>query len=705
MREFKSLNPEELPVAFDVGIYGEEPIIRVEESKRRITIHYTFPGFYLSDDSHYVEGEKIPFEQVNIAKTGFLIESGKPSLPSFGRYVQIPFNCTYKVSVNPGKPVQFDNILVAPAQEYITDSPEDDIFEYDRTFYTASQNYPEKIVDVSGPFQIDGYNALLLHVRPLQYTPARKKLTGFSTITVTIDVFPKKLDEYPFTIPESRREAYGNLFLNPKRGIEERVTAEEGANITYSADPCGLEFLIIYHELFRKAAEKLATWKNMRGLRTETASLEKTGITVDAIKSYIRKKRKVQSSRLRYVLLFGDTDMIPADKIEGTLYGDINLTDYYYSTRKDPEDSNQYILPWLSVGRLPVRTAAEGMAVVEQIISYEKNPPEDPSYYKRMAFAAYFQDKRPRDGRAERAYMKTMEYIRERMVKLGFRVKQIYMSNNKDMKEYMDGTEVPEKVKNAVVDRKEAVDALISATSKGYLIIAHRDHGIPRGWSHPPFGTDNLDAVTGETPSIFYSINCLTGRLDIKSKKDSFAEKILKIKGGAPSLIAATRKSYPWLNDHLMIALFDAMWAGILDTFPGSTASYPLKYNRLGDVLNYGKTYLPVVMSGRPAHIKDHFEIYHCIGDPTLELWKSRPLKMKVRATLEEGYLDIVLHRCPQGSVITVWHENELLKRIEPSSTHVRVSLRDTELLLSEQISVCFWAPQYRFLKVAPSAE
>ncbi|MHC4624218.1 MAG: hypothetical protein ACYS4W_09985, partial [Planctomycetota bacterium] len=80
MREFKSLQPKTLPDGFDAEIHGEEPIVKVTESKGRIVVSYAFPGFYLSDETVDVEGTETAFKQVNIAATGFLGESGKPLL-------------------------------------------------------------------------------------------------------------------------------------------------------------------------------------------------------------------------------------------------------------------------------------------------------------------------------------------------------------------------------------------------------------------------------------------------------------------------------------------------------------------------------------------------------------------------------------------------------------------------------------------------
>lgn len=705
MREFKSLIPAGLPDSFDVEIHGEEPIVEIEESKEHIVISYIFPGFYLSDDGREVEGEWISFKQLNIARTGFLAESGKPLLPSFGRYVQIPFNCDFKFTVKKGEPVQFEDVLVLPSQEELTDDPEQEhVFEYDRELYARDELYPRDIVEVTGPFEIDGYNTLLVHVRPFQYNAAKRKLIGYSNIVITIDIFPKasETDEYPLIDPELNREAYGNFFLNPRRGVEERLEIEPG-RIVIPPIPRGPEFLIIYHATFEAAAEKLARWKNMRGLRTETVAVGTVGNTVNQIKTYIRNKRKQLFSRLRYVLLFGDVDMIPVETIPGGAFGS-NVTDYYYSTPKDPPGPNDYVMPWLAIGRIPLRAAEEGLAVVDQIITYEKNPPCDPEYYRRMTFGAYFQDDHPQDGRADRAYMKTLEGIRDHLITLGFDVERVYASNNPNPQAYIDGTPIPTEVKDSIINGNAATDMLISATAEGQLITGHRDHGNWDGWSHPAFNESHLEAITSEYPTIFYSVNCLTGKFDLTAPTESFAEMILRMKGGAPSLVAATRVSGTFRNDSLEKALFDAMWPGVLPTFPGSTASYAVRYNRLGDILNYAKSYLPVKHSGDSVGIKDHFEIYHVIGDPTLELWAAAPVIIAVRATISRNHLLIQLSVCPKGSVVTIWYRDKILKRIEPSSTYIKMPVRD--ILIPPLpagrylVSVCFKAPGHRFHQV-----
>lgn len=714
MRDFKSLNPKELPEGFDAQVHGEDPVIDVKESEGKIEVSFTFPGFYLSDDEISLEGTDVSFHQINIASTGFIAESGKPLLPSLGRYIQIPNRCKYKAAVKTGNKVKFENIFVTPAQTDVTDNPDEDHkLEFDNKFYDKDEFSPKEMVKITGPFEIDDYQALLVHVCPFQYNPVKKELIGYGNIIVNLDIILGKKDDPgkpPINDPEGNREAFGNLFVNPGRSIERRLELKPEAVGSYSISPFvkwGPEFQIIYYEDFKKAAEKLANWKNMRGLRTEIISINKVGNDKDKIKKYIRDKRKNFFSRLRYVLLLGDTDMIVSEEVHG------NITDFYYSTSSDAADS-QYVIPWISTGRIPVRTLAEATDVVDQIIAYEKTPPSDPDYYEHMSFAAFFQDN-DGDKKADiyRYYMKTMESIRTYMVSIGFNVERIYVTNSPQPQFYADNTPVPADVVASIVSEATATDMLKDAASEGRLLIGHRDHGSSDGWVHPAFRKVTLESITGSTPTPFFSLNCSTGRFDLPVPTESFAEKILRIKPTAPSLIAPTRDSNTFLNNDLMKALFDAMWGGVLPTFSASTASYSIKNNRLGDILNYAKTYLPLRISAYSivdsTTVQDHFEIFHVIGDPTLELWKEEPKRLKIIVTQKGKYLYIKLSSCPKGGVITIWWKEKLLKRIEPSSTTIRVALEELVVQpgpigfpVRSAAMVCFWAPGYRFIKVKP---
>jgi len=481
--------------------------------------------------------------------------------------------------------------------------------------------------------------------------------------------------------------------LNPRRRIVERVpvTRVPGPVVFRLRGP---EFVIIYDKSLKKAAEKLANWKNRKGLITEIVSINTVGKSVAKIKKYIRGRRSSLNSRLRYVLLLGDVAAIPSEEVAGA------TSDHYYYTKKDPADANDCLLPWVSGGRIPTSMLEEAMAVVNQIIKYERTPPCDPEYYRRMSFAAYFQD-HDNNGRAERAYMKTLEGIRDHMVSIGFDVQRVYVSSSANPQEYKDGTAVPQEVRDAIVSGSDATEMLISETSEGQLMIGHRDHGGVSGWSHPSFEKQHLQSILSSYPSIFFSINCLTGRFDA-NPTDSFAEDIMEMEGGAPSLIAATELSGTWRNDSLTKALFDSMWPGVISTFPGTTASYAIKHNRLGDILNYAKSYLLVAHTAG-WRVKNHFEIYHVVGDPTLQLWGQAPTALTLRAGIRRNTLNIRVYPAPAGGVVTIWYGKDQVKRITMTSSQISIPVSDLRLRPTplpqarRYLEVCVSAPGYRY--------
>lgn len=702
MTDFLSLIPSGLPEEFDLEMFSEKPVVSVEETKDQIEINYIFPGFTIGDNEQQMEDQTLPFKEVGISGAGFVSESGKPLLPSFGRFIQLPPGCDYKISSKKSKPVKFDDILITPAQEQATDqADETGEFEYDAKAYGKDTLYPADVVQVGEPQNLDDYKVITVHVRPLQYNAGKRQLVGYSNIKVTIKLIAKEadeedMDEFPLMDPSVNREGYGNLILNPRRRIAERIPVNRiPGPIVKVIKPRGPEFLIIYDHKLKSAAELLAGWKNRKGLITGTVSIATVGNSVDKIKKYIRSRRKFFWSRLRYVLLLGDVAAITSEERAG------NTTDHYYYTKKDADNANDCVLPWVSGGRIPVDSLDDAKAVVQQIIDYERTPPCDPDYYQRMTFAAYFQDDSPQDGRANRAYIKTLEGIRNHMTSIGFAVERVYVSNNPNPQEYKDGTAVPAEVRNAIVDGDDATDMLISETSEGQLVVGHRDHGGVMGWSHPSFTKDHLQSIRSRYPSIFYSINCLTGRFDY-NPSDSFAEDIMELKGGAPSLVAATELSGTWRNDSLMKGLFDAMWPGVIAGFPSTNASYAIKHNRLGDILNYAKSFL-LVAHGTNSGVKSHFEMYHVVGDPTLQLWAEEPAPIRLSARIKCNSLNIHVTPAPAEAVVTIWYQGKLVKRAAVSSRRISIPVSDLRLTPSQLpkfrrfLNVCVSAPGFRY--------
>ena len=193
---------------------------------------------------------------------------------------------------------------------------------------------------------------------------------------------------------------------------------------------------------------------------------------------------------------------------------------FYYSTPEVRPEYRGLVFPWLACGRIPAKSSAEAWDIVGRIINYEKHPPSDLSYYKKMSFVAVFQgsggqDAEPDDpleGKASRNYVKTMETIRQRMQSLGFEVERIYEAETgSPMKRYCDGSKIPQEVIGQTISKKHPgalKRKLISAMEQGRMIIAHRGHGAPSGWMKPELTSGDVRSITSEFPTLFFSLNC-----------------------------------------------------------------------------------------------------------------------------------------------------------------------------------------------------
>lgn len=631
-----------------IGI-TDRPLVKVfypeSDGKIEIRLNYYFPGFTITEDKRCVfKGKKYDrlkrFKEVQISGAGFLSQDKEPLLPSFGRFVQIPkgyevVSVTYRKY---HRKIFKKKFLLAWAEETVTG---DGKILFDEKKYRANQFWPvnEEIVECSHPqyFYMDGYKTVLVHVRPLQYRPNKRLLRGYGKIGVTIVTAPKaksgKKDpiESALTSHPNSLKGFSNLILNPGRNVFKHQKGTEKTTKDVTSKEGGPSFLIIFGRNLKEPAEKLKKWKNTRGLRTDTVFVERLGNTADRIKMYIRGERIKPNSSLRYVLLFGDVDKIPMSQTDED---DQCYTDHYYYTPTDAKKS-ECILPFVSGGRIPVKSKQEGMSVVDQIIHYEKKLDNNPECFKKITFASYFQDafgsvgdRDDIDGRSEINCIKTMEDVRRHMVCQGFNVDRAYLSQSDNPLFYRDGSVVSQDVKREVItDEGKVTDLIIQYMDEGQLIMAQTGHGNKEEWDKPPLRLEDLKSVKAKRGGVLFSICCSTGSFQFGSKDPCFARDLLTKKGAVVSVIAANKKSPRWRNDTLLKALFDALWPGVLPRFPEGNVGYPVISQRLGDILDYAKAYLLVKHGYNKTNdidsnnlTKKQIEIYHVIGDPTLEI-------------------------------------------------------------------------------------
>jgi hypothetical protein len=215
-------------------------------------------------------------------------------------------------------------------------------------------------------------------------------------------------------------------------------------------------------------------------------------------------------------------------------------------------------------------------------------------------------------------------------------------------------------------DTQDIIDAFTSA--QGRFLIIHRDHGGSSGWEHPPFNTTNIaDDLGNQDPELLpvvFSINCSTGAFQGETR--CLADALLsKEGGGAVGVFAATDLSPSYFNSELAKGLVDAVWPDAIGNYGGDTGLH-----RLGDILNRGKLYMFSQVGsiaemvngteqGQSQRSRKDFLLFHCFGDPTLEIWTAPPDDMPVGITMENTADGVRVDYALDGVEVTIYQETE----------------------------------------------
>jgi hypothetical protein len=477
----------------------------------------------------------------------------------------------------------------------------------------------------------------------------------------------------------------------------------------------GEELLILTHPLFRLAADRLAQWKNDKGIPTRVIEVndgEGPGPdTAELIDDLIEWRYDNCFVRPSYILLMGDAEFIPPSAYVDSIFSQETGTDYRYANYP------QFIfdiLPDFGVGRIPVDTRSESLRVVGRIIRYESEPPTSDSFYENVSIASQFQCCRmdpnglPLGGQAgtdQRAFIETSELVRDELVDEGYTVERIY-TETVDLGGYCldpnciwvqapySGGTTPERYYNGALLPPAlglgsgfnwgaaATQDIIDAFNDGRFLIYQRDHGDWDEWTHPSFTKDNVsnDLNNALLLPVVFSISCSAGFFDDETNPGAdlynypsvptdpnlagetyLAERLLRDRtGGAIGVIGASRHSPSWANNALTLGLFDALWPEMVPTYGDATAKH-----RLGDILNHAKIYVlnqaDVAGTGEEYGFRSvitELFIFHVLGDPTLGVWTKKPVfVLDPEYSMQAGDRELLVSYATEGATLTAFQE------------------------------------------------
>ena len=499
--------------------------------------------------------------------------------------------------------------------------------------------YPKDVItSVLNPYRTS--NILDVHISPIQYDYHSKKVKIFKSLSYLIE-FEKTKDAFSKGSAPDIDLLQSNIVMNPKENGNRFLNSNQrNSSVQVSLPGC----LIITVPKYMEAVNKLADWKRTLGfnVRVSYKSIWDETTVKDTIMSYA-------STPIHYLLIVGDYEDVPGKALTDSFYTSNGLdyfnfvSDYYYGC------VHQDNYPEIRRGRIPVSTVVEAMTVVDKIIQYEREPIIDDDFYRTGLNCAYFQDNEkknngvivsPRDSIEDVRFTLTSENIRNYLkYNLGKTINRVYSTsinvtpkywNNRNYGFYGNKVPIPYELQR---DSGFLWDGnykqIIKSINDGSFYVLHRDHGAVDFWGNPFFYKNHIDSLlNGKKLPVVFSMNCLTGRYN---ENTCFAEKFLrKENGGCVAIFAATETSFSGYNDALTIGMFDAIWPsnGYFKSFPysGDIVLSALPSYRLGDILDIGLQEIQTIYSGAfNSAIKHTKEIFHCFGDPTMEMYTDTP--------------------------------------------------------------------------------
>lgn len=444
--------------------------------------------------------------------------------------------------------------------------------------------YPPVEAEPAGSGVLHGYRLASVRVYPLRYDLGRGGLQVRERLELEIELEPD-----PATTLERRRfdaaletraaQQVARLVANPDaiasyaRRIGVLVESDRRGfrpSQAPSLEGSPVDYVIITSQALQPSFQVLADWKTQRGVPTVVRTLEwiaanyRQGSDLqETIRTFIQDAYAKWS--VRYVLLGGDTDVVPA-RYGFSQFGPVTEehipTDMYFACLDGNWNADgdarwgEAAIPLnitvddadlfaeVFVGRLPVSSVAETQALVAKIIEYE-----DPSLV---------------------GYQNSMLFLSEVLFPVDWQSGQGIIE---DGAEYSDYDLIP--LVDACTQRTRlyqnhtaysgasplSLSSTLAELNTGYGFVNHIGHGFRYNMSvadqslltHHALGLTN-----GDQRFVLYFLNCTATAFDFPCLAESF----LDAPGGAVAVLGSSRAAFPLparnYNIDFFAALFDA---------------------------------------------------------------------------------------------------------------------------------------------------
>ena len=564
-------------------------------------MQYTFSAENMSLYTEYASDNNM-YEHLYMKAIGQMCEVGKAELPAFYDYVPV-MSKSATVTLLGTDGSEMSNMDIWPFQQpkNISDSTASSFYR-DSIFYNTNAYYPNNPVEILEYQTIGDRIYAFIRVCPIQYNPVMHKLRCFTEVNYAIS---------NYYIPSVSSE--------PDDGI---IRTQE-------------DYLIVCNDSALDAVSDFVKWKEMQGFNVHVIHSNNwsTFTSVrDSVRSYYNK-----CNNCCYLLVAGDYDMVPAEKVENVVWHSSGQLSWGDTTRYASDYSlscrTNNSIPQIAVGRIPSDNVSELSLILDKLIRYQRTP----KYEGKALHCAFFEDNN-NDGFEDNLDVRACEEIKSFIEQYGNQVDRVYYAKQNVNPLYYNkgfsGGPLPAELLKPVFPWDGNKYQIIDGINSNPNIVLYSGHGSPRFWDFLDFSTADVPLLSNTIYPIVLSMACLTGKyVDFTDAVNSrpisnLAYSLLRsFTGGASAVIASTELVTCVITEIWTMCLFDSL-------FPDKDFNPMLGNKVIIHASNFNHNSIGVAMLNSFSKLKKNYSSsfvynivskFHCFGDPSTELYTNYP--------------------------------------------------------------------------------
>lgn len=610
-----------------IGIASaQNPGIRLlNEGYDQLTISVVTPSVNIEEQVFL--GQK--FSSINI--DGYLpsTQVGDPMLPILGQMIELPVCDATSIEV---VSAEYDTIYHAVVEQVYPAQPSRS--KSDKAQYATSLNQHTYNSNAFFGFELASFEYIgiardvilgRVSFSPVRYNPQTGDIIVCTKATIKVHF----QNSNPTATDEMKQRYHSSAFNIGVETLNHFATKEASAESP-------IRMLIVSDSTFRNQIQDYVTWKRRKGFMVDVVYNSDTAVgrTQVKISRYI-KRQFTEATKEKpaptFLLLIGDVAQIPSCTCNYPAnygwYTENHVTDLYYA------EWTGDMLPECYYGRFSAQTHEQLQPQLDKTMMYEKYEFPDPTFLTHAVLTAGQDNGRAGDFGYSHADP-TMDYIARNYLNgsNGFTQVRFYKNN-------VNSANTPTDAPNLTVMSNNQEDSVVFDYNEGAGIINYSAHGEWDRWHQPLFKVSDVNNMRNEKKfGIMIGNCCLTNKFE---KNTCLGEALLRKDNycGAVDYIGGSNVTY-WDEDvYWAVGVrqtinqntsfqYDSTHMGVYDQLFHLHGESPANWiTSVGGMLMAGNM---SVQSSTSTLRNYYWEIYHIMGDPSVQPWLGLASSMQL---------------------------------------------------------------------------